>query len=465
MRLQRLKQYAGCVGLFWLASLSSHTVIAANAPGGFIETPQTAQARATLSQSQINNLLPNRGKFTFPAPYNTKGFRLTNPSDCGGGNCVHYVGYSYWRNTNNHVGENTMLVLVGLKRPQGGAGPSLIAYNKQTDAVTPLGPVFNSNDNMSWSSAAGMYFSGTMPHTLYVAHSSRLRRYNVFSREYDTVFDVEILLGSNYTIAQAHSSDDDRVHSATLKGGSNFSDLGCVLYREDLNDLTFFPKQGKFDECQVDKSGEWLVIKENVDGQAGEDNRIIKVANLEERLLLDQDGAGGHSDMGHGYMIAANNYDSKANSRVLWKFNDYPLQGTRLYHNKDWNIQAPAHISHTNALPGVSLQNQFACGSSANDETSAHANEIICFGLTGTEETLVVAPVMTNLNSSGGGNYYNKLPKGNLDVTGKYFIWSSNMSGSRLDVFMVKVPDHLLVETSPPEPEVIDIIFYDGFGQ
>ena len=53
---------------------------------------------------------------------------------------------------------------------------------------------------------------------------------------------------------------------------------------------------------------------------------------------------------------------------------------------------------------------------------------------------LVVAPVMTNLDAAGGGDDYSKLPKGNLDRTGQYFIWTSNAGGNRLDAFIVKVP-------------------------
>ena len=59
--------------------------------------------------------MPARGVFTFPAPYLTQGIRLTNASDCvGGGDCVNPVGYSYWRNINNHVGSNTMLIVLGM---------------------------------------------------------------------------------------------------------------------------------------------------------------------------------------------------------------------------------------------------------------------------------------------------------------------------------------------------------------
>jgi hypothetical protein len=38
------------------------------------------------------------------------------------------------------------------------------------------------------------------------------------------------------------------------------------------------------------------------------------------------------------------------------------------------------------------------------------------------------------------GDDYPQFPKGNLDVTGEYFIWTTNMGGDRLDAFLVKVP-------------------------
>lgn len=471
MRLFTPIRSAFSAGVVLIAVLGSSGATANSAPGGFIETPATAQGRGILSTSQISNMLPSRGKFRFPAPYNTEAFRLTNPSDCGGNDCVHYVGYSYWRNTNNHVGQDTMLVLVGLRRTEGGAGPSIVAYNKVTDQVEPFTPIFNASSHFSWMNAEGMYFSGRLPHALYVVDRSRLVRHDVVTGQQETVFDVKNEVGSRYDIFQAHSSDDDRVHSATLKDrNNNYADVGCVVYREDMDQVYVFNKQGAFDECQIDRSGRWLVIKENVDGQLGEDNRIINMDTLEERVLLDQDGAGGHSDLGHGYMVAANNYSAEANTQMLWKFDEYPLEGTRLYYNDDWYSQAPAHVSHTNSLAGVSPENQYACGSSANSSSSTHANEIVCFGLAGTKETLVVAPVMTSLNSSGGDNYYGKLPKGNLDITGRYFIWTSNMRSNRLDVFMVKVPGHLLYggeeppQPPPPPPANLPpIIFQDSF--
>src|SRR5438094_8997275 len=61
------------------------------APGGFLERATTGQIRPRLSVAEIQALLPARGAFTFPAPYNTTGVRLSNADDCAGGDCVDYV--------------------------------------------------------------------------------------------------------------------------------------------------------------------------------------------------------------------------------------------------------------------------------------------------------------------------------------------------------------------------------------
>jgi hypothetical protein len=55
-----------------LAALFFATPIAAQdtVPGGFVETTSSIQVR-----SRVTPVLPTRGAFTFPAPYNTVGVR------------------------------------------------------------------------------------------------------------------------------------------------------------------------------------------------------------------------------------------------------------------------------------------------------------------------------------------------------------------------------------------------------
>jgi hypothetical protein len=431
------------------------------APGGFIEKTNSTAVRPLLSASQIQAMLPSRGPFVFPAPYGTEGIRLTNASDCGGADCVSYVGYSYWRNINNNAGSATLLTFVSLLRNRGGAGPSLFRVDKTTGAVTPLGPLFASTDPLSWSTGEGWYFSATAPNMLYVSSGTgtKLQRYDVMAHALTTVFDVGPQYGADRYVWQMHSSNDDRVHSATLRVLSTNEDLGCMVYQESAGNFLFYPRVGTYDECQIDASGRWLEIKEDLDGLYGADVRLIDLQTGVESRYYNQNGApGGHSDVGFGYIVGVDNFNNLPNAirlypldQASWTSSSAPV----VYNNEDWNVLAPDHISHTNAVSGVPPQQQYVCGSGANRSNTNRANEIECFRLDTSMDVLVVAPVMTNLDASGGGSDdYSKEPKGNLDPSGQYFIWTSNMGGPRQDAFMVMVPSQLLVQsaadTTPP---------------
>jgi hypothetical protein len=432
-----------------------------SAPGGFVEHATTATVRTTMPADFVA-VIPPRGAFTFPEPYNTTGVRLTSAEDCAGRDCVKAVGYSYWSNINNHTGSDTMLIFVGMDRRYGGAGPSLFSVNKQTLETRNLGPLFPANSTFSWSSGEGWYFSHTRPYSLYMNYGPRFMRYDVQARTLETIFDVTVAFGPNRYIWQLHSSADDRVHSGTLRDTASYAMLGCVAFREDQQQWYFVPRIGTFDECQIDKSGRWLVIKENVDGRYGEDNRVIDLETGTERVLLDENGAGGHSDLGFGYMVAADNFNPRPGAVRTWNFDldvqgGQPVaavsgQGTLAYHLTAWS-GGLGHIAHGNARSDVAPDRQIACSSNASRQLKPRVNEIVCYRLDGSLDTLVVAPTMANLDATGGGTSdYNKLPKGNLDVTGEYFIWTTNAGTNRLDAFLVRVPMGLLAPAPVWEP-------------
>ena len=161
------------------------------AAGAFVEKAGSQTFRARFTPSQIASFLPAggaTGRFTFPAPYNTDGVRLTSGADCAAGqDCLWPVGYSYWRNINNHVAGDTMYIVLGFDRNRGGAGPSLIAYDKVADHVQNLGPLFPMESPYSYSTTEGWYFSATGASRLYtfLPGTSTLRRYDVISRQFD----------------------------------------------------------------------------------------------------------------------------------------------------------------------------------------------------------------------------------------------------------------------------------------
>src|SRR3989441_2919968 len=430
-------------------------------PGGFIEQATSTQVRPLLSASQLQLLLPaTRGPFVFPDPYNTQGIRLTDASDCvGSTDCVNSVGSAYWRRINNHVGSDTMLIVLGLDRARGGAGPTLFQYNKVTAAVTNLGPLFDSTSPLSGATGDMWYFSAIQPTTIYVNDGPRLLGYDVMVKTSVTVFDVSTQpapIGPNPILWKLHSSNDDRVHSATLKDSATLADLGCVTYHEDTRQFFYVPQHGfLYDECQIDKSGRWLLIKEKLYASTpGVDNRMIDLTTGVETDLLYQNGAASRCDNGFGYMVATDNWNSGLNAIRLWKFGTFPLgPGTVVYYAPQGLPKSVQHVSHANANPTLRPEQQYACGSGADSTNGPRVNEVVCFLLDGSFRVLVVAPVMTDMNATGGGDAYSKLPKGNLDVTGQYFIWTSNVGTSRLDAFLVKVPAHVLtnlLDTTPP---------------
>ncbi|HEY1373656.1 MAG TPA: Ig-like domain-containing protein [Candidatus Binatia bacterium] len=428
-------------------------------PGGFIQKSYDTKNRPRLTASQIQSFVPSgRGKFTFPAPYNTQGVRITIPSDCGGADCVNYVEYSYWKNINNHQNSDTMYIVLGLNKSKGGTGPTLFSYNKNTDVVTNMGPIFDPSTGWSWLNM-GWYFSATMPTKLYITywHTSSFYRYDILSHNFQQIFDVASrtdIFGGNRWITQLHSSDNDKVHSFTVSDSSTDEMLGCGVYHEDTGSYQYYPKIGNYNECNLDATGRWLVI---LDGSSDLDNRVIDLQNNSEKMILNQNGRLGHLDMGAGYMVGGSGSVPLPQANLLYKFplatTTYPV-GPMVFYTDDWHDGIANHVSHQNRKIGVPPEQQFACGS--NLDTNPRENEIACFRLDTSDDALFIAPVMTDANAPGGDCDYCKYPKGNLDVTGKYFIWTSNMYGNRLDAFIVKVPSQLLVadsgSTTPPPP-------------
>jgi hypothetical protein len=383
--------------------------------------------------------LPTRGRFTFPAPYSTEGARITTAADCGGNDCVDSVGYSYWRNMNNHTGSNTILIALGLNRNRGGAGPSLFSYDKTTGETRNLGPIFDPNSALGWGTGEGWYFSATMPTALYVNDGPRMIRYDVLTHAATTIVDVTAYAGAGTLIWQMHTSNNDLVHSFTVKD-ANSQDLGCGVFFENTRQFRMFPARGELDECQIDKSGRFLVIKENADGVNAYDNVVEDLQAGTESILADENGALGHSDLGFGYGVGEDNWYNAPNAVRVWNYTNGGFSDGRLvYQSLDWNF-GDLHVAHSNARADLPLEQQVACNSNTNRSLIPEANEIVCYRLDGSLQVLVVAPVMTDLAASGGGDSYSQAPKGNLDVTGEYFIWTTNMGTNRQDAFIVRVP-------------------------
>jgi len=436
--------------------------------GGLIEKAGSPALRARFTVPQIQAFLPPgdaTGKFTFPAPYNTDAVRLTSAQDCADGNdCLWYVGYSYWRNINNHVGSSDMYIFLGTDTNRGGVGPILLRYDKNTDVVQNLGALFDQSSPYHWATGEGWYFSATQPSKLYtfLVGGTQLRRFDILTRQFDSTPAIDLAACSRRSVCpssavyltQPHSSDDDFVHSASVQD-NDYQRIGCVVSRRSGFRYYGVPNGMVFDECHIDKSGRWLILLLNRDNGT-RINRIVDIQTGKQTTIEGTEGALGHLDAGYGYAVGADSYNSLPNATILLKF---PVKSTTrpigpvVHYNKRWDIAAANHIAHGNAT-AAPPESQYACGSNAST-TPDMADEIVCFSLDanrntdGSLDVLVVGQVMTDLYASGGGtDDYAKRPKGNLDVTGRYFIWTTNLGGNRLDAFIVKIPDSTITPQS-----------------
>ena len=421
--VRRLPSARAAVPALVLAGTTLASLAFAQAAGERTDKADPVGPRSPWTAAQIRSFLPARGKFTFPAPYGTPGVRITSPSDCRGEDCVQPLAAGSGRTTNNHRGRDSMLVVLGLR----GTGPTLFRYDKRTDAVRKLGPLFDASSPFA-APAAGWYFSAMQPTTLYVFDGGpALMRYDVETRRLTTVFDIAAQLGEGAGLDRAHSSDDDAVHSASVRDSASHRVLGCLAYRERSQQLSYYPATTDDGECQVDKSGRWLLLRQRASSAGDADDRIIDLETGAEATRVGETSRNGPSDTGYGYLIAPEASRGPSGAAVrIWPF-DASARG-RVVYQAPSPIEDLRHIAHSNARPGVEITRQFACGVARTTQRTSGADEIVCFRLDGSRRVRVVAPILS------------ERPSGELDATGQYYVWVSTMGGVRADAFLVKVP-------------------------
>ena len=174
---------------------------------------------------------------------------------------------------------------------------------------------------------------------------------------------------------------------------------GSVVFRQG-EPVLLRPTRTELDECQIDASGRWLLIKDNVDGDKGEDNLIVRVAD-ESRIMLDRQARPGIRTTG---------------SATWWRrtTGTRAQRGARVGVRRGPGAAGPRGVSRADlGWPlGSSLARQ-RHGRSAGDPVGGglrgvaadapRSNEIVAFRLDGSLDVAVLAPVMTDLDASGGG--------------------------------------------------------------
>jgi hypothetical protein len=340
-----------------------------------------------------------RGPFKQPGN-NVRLIRLTTPDD----GSVRPIGMAYWPNINNHEGLNEFQVFVSLED-----WIHIFRVNKANGTVAGIQktPYFHTGEACYWDFRD--------PHLLHLFFPDRLLTYNVMTGAETTVCNVS-------TIQQPHSSHDGRNHSFTLNGGAAFFYNGRIK--------TFEPRLGIYDECQIDKSGEYGLVKE------ANQNRVIHLASEHEVVIPYQEGRVGHSDMGWGYMVGEDDQTDPGGSFRLWKFSPNGVEKMQtVFSTGSWDPMT-RYVSHCNAKPGSP--------GGARLLFSSDVLGLIAFDIDG--GSFQVCPSLTDMNARGGENAsdpadnYWKKTRANLCPTGKLACFSGNHGSDRMDVFVVELP-------------------------
>lgn len=442
--------------------------------GGFIEEyPYGTVFRSIPSGSSGVPYVPaTRGAFEMPSPWNTLACRITDATDCTGGGISH-AGYSYWSLINEHGDNPEFLVFAHCPKSAGGGGVTLFSVNKEDMEPAKIGPIFESSDSRSNQTGEAWFWSSTESYILYVVSTEQVQRYNVdpsvsltASERTDMVFDITDQAGyEDCHIKQVSSSFDGNVLAGSVQD-EDWEVIGFFSYNVSEDEFRFYePYRHGLDECQIDKSGRYLITKENAidessgpsgGGPGNEDNVIYDLENPLDppRIVGDLAGATGHSDLGFRVMVGFDNYgdddgDWKNNKVLCWDVEETVLTRTLaafvIFHTEHGDPSA-GHVSYCSASASKPLNEQFVVLSGTVDNNEALSNELIAVPLDGSLRALSVCPSLGSLTASGGGDSYNKQPHCSTDRTGQYWVWSSNHCSNRLDLFAAKAPVHKLFE-------------------
>lgn len=311
---------------------------------------------------------------------------------------VNPIGMSYWRCINNHKGSNSLKVAVTLDN-----NIHILTVDKATLAVIDIKNL-GINDT-----GEQIYFSAINPNILYIRTESSLDQFNILTGERNPVMTPP----SGMKLWQCHSSNDDLTHSASLQNEA----YGILAW--GVKSPYGFQKYdilGEPDECQIDKSGLWLVAKETI----GEDelNRIINISTGNEYQIHDKDGAVGHSDTGFGYVMGE---DNQIGGCVLWRLGAPDVGKRVIFGPNIWNM---GYVSFCNAK-----------NAAINDQKCliTTPDSLVSVRLDGSGSRIVCS-AMTQDQS------YEHRAKANLCPLGQFAVWSAFVDGS-LDAYIVRIPE------------------------
>ena len=380
------------------------------------DVPDVITDRKVYPEPELPKLPPAGGTLVDPV-FGTTILRVTDERD-GKNN---HNAYAYWPTFNKdatrfHINRN--------------GAPWL--YTFDPDAFKLLGKerLFAINTptggRPNWEDAV---WSGVDPAVLLCHSGLNIWAYNVKTKTYTLVknFAKEFPEPKGMSVAQMTVSIDDQVFAFKVRGpGPKWGIRRWGAWRRDTDKMLVDRKAARgFDECHVDKSGRYLVVKER---KGKIESAVVDLHTGKTALLTDgaPDFGPGHSDNGHGSVVGAENH----RNRVLFR----KLSDPHRWHNvldmkRDWS--QPKHISMLADDEDWVLISTYP----KKATPGVFHGEIFQVATDGSERVRRLCQHRSVFKS------YWDTPRANISRDGRFVCFTSNWGGTdRRDVFICRVP-------------------------
>lgn len=394
-------------------------------------------AKASLSNYDAAPLgsvnQPAKGAtYTDPA-FGTKVLRVTDSNDAVSAT----VAYSYWPTFNY----NSTKMVIALQYT-----PYLYNFDPNNLSFQKIGPMF-SNDAMQFE---GLSWSVDDANTIYGVSGNNsntlLRAYNVNTKQYTFVHDFtatgELPIGSPKQMSKARSND--RYFSFHWYPAGSSVARYAVVYDKQLNKTYLFDLQASygmtnFDECRLDRDGNFLTIL------TGVESYVWKFATQQpnQRTVIAYNGterSGGHYDIGSGKLVHSD----------LWGNNGNKVIDTNLNSPATWSPVFDSGVSDWSTSHHFSM-----LGPNDNWVLITTMTTPANFSVPFTNEVYLAktdgsGSVIRLVHPNSSNNCYETLPFANISPDGRFIAYNSDWNGGHCDVYIAVVPEGIWGTGSTP---------------
>lgn len=318
------------------------------------------------------------------------------------------IAYSYWPTFN---ADSTRLHI---------SGPMLYDFDPDAFAISNPQPLFQGGPAVGWEDSI---WSASDPEVIFAHEGLRLWAHDVSTKSWTLLKQFSY---SNEYPWQMSRSDDDDVFAFSRRSSTTYAYVGYVVWRRSTDTILLSANTSQLDEVQVDKTGQWLVVKTGQSGAGVIEVRIVNLATGAVENLTDNgpDFSPGHSDNGAGIVIGADNW----NNRVTYRSLAAPhAVSTVLSLGSDWSQDY--HVSMLAANETWVLLSLYG-----NTSPGLFHSEIVQVATDGSGKVRRLAH-----HRSVVGDYYDS-PRANLSRDGRFVAFTSNWQGGGREVFVLRTP-------------------------